>query len=321
MSRQPSKDRQSVRHHISMGKKDALIVVHRDPDLDAIGSALAFSLMLDQFNTKSTIWMAGQDTQPFAHLPGAERLSQILPMPEHIESIYAIDCAQLDRIKDHKELERYKSASLINIDHHPDNSMFGQVNLIEIVSSVGELLTQFFQDFAEITPAMAECLYRAIVFDTGRFQHSSVTADTLDCAALLVRRGVIPNVVAEEIYSRNDASYFSTIKRGLEQLTINEELGYVYTVIPNCEQSEGYEMIDFIRTLKDVEVFAVFRELPNRLIKVNLRSRSFFDVSNFAHQFGGGGHKKAAGIAQKGDLKAITETVITALENELRKAR
>lgn len=321
MSSLPSKERQEVRHHISMGKKDALIVVHRDPDLDAIGSALAFSMMLDQFGTKSVIWMAGQDAKQFAHLPKSERLVNLLPAPETIESIYALDCAQLDRIKDHKELARYSSASIINIDHHPDNTNFGTINLVEIVSSVGELLTQFLADFATVTEEMAECLYRAIVFDTGRFQHSSVTAETLACASRLVALGVNPNLVSEELYSSNPPSYFSTIKRGLENIIINEELGYVYTVIPNCEQNEGYEMIDFIRTLKDVEVFAVFRELPNRLIKVNVRSRSYFDVSAFAHQFGGGGHRKAAGIAQKGDLMTVTNAVIAQLENDLRKAR
>ncbi len=321
MSHQPSKDRQSVRHHISMGKKDALIVVHRDPDLDAIGSALAFSMMLDQFGTKSTIWMAGQDMKPFLHLPHSDRLSNLLPLPGAIESIYAIDCAQLDRIKDHKDLERYTAASMINIDHHPDNTEFGIINLVEIVSSVGELLTHFFSDFVTFTPEMAECLYRAIIFDTGRFQHSSVTAQTLLCAAKLVEAGANPNLLAEELFCSNDKTYFSTIGRGLEKFTINEELGYAYTIIPNCDQSEGYEMIDFIRTLKGVEVFLVFRELPNRLIKVNLRSRSFFDVSQFSHQFGGGGHKKASGIAQKGDLMTITNTVIAQLENELRKAR
>src|SRR5580765_7381055 len=154
-----------------------LVVTHENPDGDALGSLLATTLALRQLGKDALMFLAGDAPLPreysFMPLDGVLR-----ELPEDIGErvLVAVDCAKAERMgPDQAPIERAKC--VINIDHHHDNSRFGDVNLIAAdASSTGELLRDVFRELGvELTAEIAEPLYIALVTDTGRFQYSSTT--------------------------------------------------------------------------------------------------------------------------------------------------
>ena len=170
----------------------------------------------------------------------------------------------------------------------------------------------------DITPEIATCLYAAISFDTGRFLYSNATSQTFSIVSSLLTLGARSFETNIAMYEDVSVDTFNFIKLGLENIVINEELGYCYTFISKDSPKVNYKMIDFIRQLGNIDIFLVFTELDTNLIKISLRSKEFFDVSSFSHLFGGGGHSRAAGISINGSLSKVIKKICGTLEKELK---
>ena len=113
---------------------------------------------------------------------------------------------------------------------------------------------------------------------------------------------------------------FNLISLAISRAKLNKALSYVYTTIPIQSNKTTVKVIDFIRLLKGFEVILVFQEIEKKKVKISLRSKKETDVSAFASQYGGGGHKKASGILIKESLEASVKTIIPALDKYLRHA-
>src|SRR6266516_731206 len=152
-----------------------LVVTHENPDGDALGSLLATTLALRQLGKDALMFLSGDAPLPreyaFMQLDGLRR-----ELPDDMEErvLVAVDCAKVDRIGPDRAPEE-RARLVVNIDHHHDNSRFGDINLIAPeASSTGELLRDVFRELGvELTAEIAEPLYIALVTDTGRFQYSS----------------------------------------------------------------------------------------------------------------------------------------------------
>ena len=292
-----------------------LITIHRDPDIDAIGSACALALALINLKKTPIIWCADNIPQSDQWIPHASSIINAIPDNLNYSLIITLDCSNIDRIKDHHLLDTHRP--IINIDHHQDNTRFGGINLVENISSVGELMTKLMNQWHwEITPDIATCLYSAISFDTGHFRHNNTTENTFSVASELLKKGVNNAQIATHIFGTKSLNYYQTIEKGLHHTTFDPELNYVLTQIPNG-QDDTYSIIDFIRQWEHAEVAVILRELEPKLTKVSLRSKTFFDVSSFSHQFGGGGHKHAAGIRFNMSLSESTQQLESALKHAL----
>src|SRR6185503_10073890 len=168
-----------------------LLVTHENPDGDALGSLLATKLALDQLGKDSVMYLYGDAPLPREY--GFMELSGILrePPADAAERVLvAVDCANETRIG--PDLDLLETAPLtIDIDHHHDNSRFGDINLVVgDASSTGEVLRDVFGELGvELTPEIAEALYIAVVTDTGRFQYTNTTPKALRLAADLVEAG------------------------------------------------------------------------------------------------------------------------------------
>jgi bifunctional oligoribonuclease and PAP phosphatase NrnA len=300
--------------------KGILIVAHKDPDVDAIGSALALSLQLKKRDIPVVIWMADYSDGCYSFLPNILDIKNNIPDKYHFDTIVSLDSSNLQRIPDFETLEYSKEdVTLINIDHHADNSNFGNTNFVkDTASSVGEILYWLFEDFQwEITKDIAYCLYAAISYDTGRFMFSNVSDLTHAAASQLVKAGVDVYELSSHMYENKTLDTFEVMKSALNNLIVSEEFGYAFTTIPaNVEMGE-FKLIDFIRQLGGIDVVLVFQEKSNNSVKINLRSKNQFNVSSFAAQFGGGGHIKAAGITMTGSLKNVVQEVLANLEHKL----
>jgi phosphoesterase RecJ-like protein len=297
-----------------------LLVTHENPDGDALGSILALKLALDQLGKDSVMYLYGDAPLPveYSFMPLAE-LRRRLPDDWRERVLIAVDCANETRIG--PEPEPLEGAPLVlDIDHHHDNTRFGQINLIvPNASSTGEVLRDVFTELGvELTPEIAEALYIAVVTDTGRFQYSNTTAKALRLAAELVEAGADVHRIFRRVYETVQFAKLKLLARALERaqiydggrLVVSYLLRSDFTDIGAAEAySEG--IIDYLRAVEGADMAALIREPrdgPAR--RVSLRSSNDeLDVSAIARKSGGGGHRQAAGFSSDDSIEEITDFI------------
>src|SRR6266487_1812883 len=201
-----------------------LLITHENPDGDALGSILALKLALDQLGKDSVMYLYGDAPLPveYAFMP-LDELRRRLPDDWRERVLIAVDCANEARIG--PEPEPLDGAPLVlDIDHHHDNTRFGQINLIvPNASSTGEVLRDIFAELGvELTPEIAEALYIALVTDTGRFQYANTTPKALRLAAELVEAGADIHAVFQQVYESVEFAKLKLLARALARARVLE---------------------------------------------------------------------------------------------------
>jgi bifunctional oligoribonuclease and PAP phosphatase NrnA len=296
-----------------------LVTTHENPDGDALGSLLATHLALQTLGKDSVMFLAGP-----APLPGEYRflalgdLQRDLPADAAERTLVAVDCANESRIGADPAVLRLAPFTL-NIDHHHDNSRFGDIDLVDAeASSTGELLRDVFAELGiELTPELAEPLYTALVTDTGRFQYANTTPKALRLAAELVEAGADVHKVFQDVYENVQFAKLKLLARALERAQVYEGGRLVVSYLLRDDfaevgavepYSEG--IIDFLRAVEGADMAAMIREPPRGgtpARRVSLRaSHDEIDVSAIARASGGGGHRQAAGFSSDGSIEEIT---------------
>ncbi|MBT5953969.1 hypothetical protein HOG98_04545 [bacterium] len=316
---------------LSPEKQNFLLVTHKFPDHDAIGSLLSMAQMLKKQGHTVKCWVPEFDEREFGWLPGKELISEQLGFfvgssdlgtgtsKDTYDFVISLDASNFDRIPNNEQLiPVLKNVPLINIDHHMDNSHYGAYNYVVDLSSVGEVLFQLFFSWGwDVDASVATCLYAAICTDTGRFLFDNTTGATLIAAGALINKGADRHLVSRKIYESKSQTDFSILLLALKNLVVNESLSYGYSFLPFPSPDSKAKPIDFIRQCADIDIALVFQEIEQDVIKISLRSKESFDVQLFSAQFGGGGHKKASGIMLKGSLDDVIQRVINALESSI----
>jgi phosphoesterase RecJ-like protein len=300
-----------------------LITTHENPDGDALGSLLATKLALDQLGKDSVMYLAGDVPLPreyaFMELGDLERDG---PPPDAAERVLlAVDCAKAERLgRDPTLLQR--APFVLDIDHHHDNTRFGDVNLIvPNASSTGEVLADVFRALGVLlTPEIAEALYIALVTDTGRFQYTNTSPKALRLAADLVEAGANVHRIFQGVYESVEFAKLKLLARALERARVYEGGALVVSHLLRTDfgevgaaepYSEG--IIDYLRAVEGAEMAVLIREPPGRggpARRVSLRSSvDELDVSAIARKAGGGGHRQAAGFSSDDSIARITAFV------------
>src|SRR3989440_3664337 len=298
-----------------------LVVTHENPDGDALGSLLAATLALRQLGKDVVMYHAGETPLPreYAFMPFAE-LARERPVDASERVLLAVDCAKEDRIGDEAVLAL--AQLVLNLDHHHDNTRFGDVNLIVAdASSTGEVLRDVFAELGvELTPELAEPLYIALVTDTGRFQYANTTPKSLRLAAELVEAGADVHAVFQQVYESVEFAKLKLLARALDRAQVLEGGRIVVSVLLRADFSdvgavEAYSegIIDYLRAVEGSELAVLIREPPRAdgpTRRVSLRSSvDELDVSAIARRFGGGGHRQAAGFSSDLPLEQIVEQI------------
>ena len=310
-----------------------LVVTHENPDGDALGSLLALSLALRQLGKDAVMYLPGQTPLPqeYAFMPLDDLVRE--PPDDAAERVLlAVDCAKEDRIGDESVLSA--APLVLDIDHHHDNTRFGDLNLIVAdASSTGEVLRDVFAELGvELTPELAEPLYIALVTDTGRFQYANTTPKSLRLAAELVEAGADVHAVFQEVYESVEFAKLKLLARALGRaevleggrIVVSHLLRTDFTEVGAAEPySEG--IIDYLRAVEGAELAALIREQLHgspRAHKGSLRSSiDELDVSVIARSFGGGGHRQAAGFSSDAPLEEIVERIRLAFLEQRATAR
>ena len=303
------------------GHERFVLTTHENPDGDALGSLLAMKLALDELG-KDTVMVLRSDAPlpaEYGFMPLAELRRQ---WPEDVADrvLLALDCANESRIADPEVLGRVPLS--INVDHHHDNTRFGEINLvIADASSTGEVLRDLFRDLdVTLTPNIAEALYIALVTDTGRFQYTNTTPKALRLAAELVEAGADVHRVFQGVYESVQFAKLKLLARALERAQVYEGGRIVVSYLLRTDFSdvgaaEPYSegIIDFLRAVEGADMAVLIREPPRQdgpSRRVSLRaSVDELDVSAIARKSGGGGHRQAAGFSSEASIEDITNFV------------
>ena len=235
-------------------------------------------------------------------LPGFDRIVDGPPAGSNPQLVLFFDAGNMERSGSAVN-HIGERATIVNVDHHDSNSMFGDLNLIDSdASAVGQMVLRMLDRFqVAITPSMATNLYTAILTDTGGFRHENTTATALEDAARLARLGADPALVASMVYK---SQRLSTLKlHAMAMSTLEVELGgrLVWARVTRhmlheagAVMSETEGIIDTLNSIEGLEMAIFFKEIRDRLTKISVRSRGNVDSAALCAAFGGGGHQRAA---------------------------
>jgi phosphoesterase RecJ-like protein len=251
-----------------------VVTTHENPDGDSLGSMLAVKLALEQLGKGAVMYLSG--TTPLPTEYSFMELDELVrDVPDDVEQrvLLALDCANARRIGPDAEALLERARLVVDIDHHHDNTCFGEVNAIAPeASSTGEILRDLFRALdVRLTPEIAEALYIAVVTDTGRFQYANTTPKALRLAAELVEAGANPQRVFEGVYETVDFAKLKLLARALDHATVYEGGRMVVSYLDRSDfeaagavepYSEG--LIDFLRAVEGAEIAALIREPPSR---------------------------------------------------------
>jgi len=296
--------------------KKPLLVMHKKPDGDALGSSLAFAHLLRSRGREPIIFC--RDVAP-RHYDFLSQYEKILNDPDVFRESGAdlivvfdsgdLGYAGIDEIIEGLE----KEIPVINIDHHATNQHYGEINLVDpIASSTSEVIYNLFRhNDVRIDKYIATSLLVGILTDTTNFTNPGTTISSMRVASELISHGARANEISRRILKNKSIDALRIWGKTLSRLEENKKLGMAIAVIKKedfqdvASPSEAVEGVaNFLNALLNVRMVLVLRETDDGYVKGSMRSTDV-DVSKIAQSLGGGGHKKAAGFTIRGRLEQI----------------
>jgi phosphoesterase RecJ-like protein len=307
-----------------------LLTAHEGPDGDALGSLLGMHQLLQKLGKDSVMFLAAKEFPlPIEyHFLPLEEVFHEPPADMADRTIVFLDCGNIDRMP--VDFLAEGGNRKLNIDHHHDNTRFGDVDLVmpeasctaEIVFDIAHLME------VPIDAEMAMPLYVGLITDTGKFMYENTNAHTHRVAAELIEAGVDVDDTYRRLYEHVPIEKLQLVARALDSVERhcgNRLVTSYITAADYAATGSGEEMtegvIDHLRSIDGTKVAAVIRDLGNRgraARKVSLRSsEGDVDVSAIARKQGGGGHKRAAGFSTDDDLPALVDFLCGEVKDQL----
>lgn len=282
------------------------ITTHIKPDGDGVGSSLGLCWLLQSLGKNAEVIVHGEIPSAYRSLPGAEKIRNVDSIDDKYDAIFVIECSDLER----PGIKGLENEFTVNIDHHATSDHFGTINWIDsTASAVGEMIYNLCKAIGgRVTREIAECVYMALVTDTGSFHYSNTTDRTLKVASELVKAGVKPADVSEAVYNNYPWSRIELMRQVLGTVK-RDESGKIASLRQTLKMREQAGAVDgdnngFVNIpLAAREILAVvyMREVGENEYRVSLRSKGDINVAKVAEKFGGGGHRNASGLQIVGD--------------------
>lgn len=287
-----------------------LITTHERTDGDDLGTALAFANFLKTHGKQVTVAIVGGVPKQLKFLPGSEMVQEDISHHQ-FDLLLISGCSNKQRIGNPNIIEL--NIPVINIDHHRDNSMYGNINIVEpLKSSVAELAYDFFKYHnIELTSEMSTCLLTGIFTDTGSFMHSNTESSTYNAAGNLMRKGAIAHTVAKNTFQGKNLEALRAWGQALENTYFDDKSKIIYAIMSkqdleslnNIPTSVFEGLVETLNKVPEAKM-ALFLKQDGEIIKGSLRSETYkgVNVNSVAKLFGGGGHKLASGFSLMGKL-------------------
>jgi phosphoesterase RecJ-like protein len=302
------------------GRQRFVVMSHARPDGDAIGSAMAMAYALVDLG--KDVGVVSRDPVPpqFETCPGVERIIVTDHVDDPGDAVIVMECGDLTR----PGIGGLDRGFVINIDHHPGNTMYGALNWFDLsAAACGEMVFDLIRALGvPLTREIATHIYVAVLTDTGSFHYSNITPRTFEIARLCTEAGVNPAVIARDVYDSHRIGrlkLFRAVLNGM-QLDPTERVATMAVtrqMAAGCgatyEDTEG--LVNFPLSAQEVLAVVFFKENGAEDWRVSLRSKGDVDVNAVAREFGGGGHKNASGCGVRGTFeqwKPVFEHKVTA---------
>lgn len=302
------------------------ITTHVRPDGDGIGSSLGLCWLLRSLGKEAEVIVSDGIPATYHSLPGAEEIVSVTEVNGKYDAVFVIECSDIER----PNIKNLDAQFTVNIDHHATCEHFGTINWIDpTASAVGEMIYNLCKAIGgRISREIAECLYMALVTDTGSFHFPNTTERTLKVASELVKAGVKPAKISEAVYNSYSWSRIELMSRVLATVK-RDASGRVAWMRQTLEMREETGMADgdnsgFVNiplAAKEILASVYMREVRPNFYRVSLRSKGSINVARVAEKFDGGGHKNAAGCRVEGDWdeceRRIVNAVIDAVNDDI----
>jgi phosphoesterase RecJ-like protein len=299
-----------------------VISSHSRPDGDSIGSQLAAAYALRALGKQVTVINADPAPPPLMQFPGVPDITIADRVEGDFDAAIIMECGDLGRTGV-AGLERF---FVINIDHHPGNAAYGQLNWFDAsAAACGEQVFDLVRALkVPLTRDIATHIYLAILTDTGSFHYSSISPRTFDICSQALEAGVDPVMVARNVYDSNNMGRLKLFGAVLSAMQIDPtaRIAIVYLDHEMARQAGGtYEdtegIINLPLTVKEIQAVVFFKQTEGDEYRVSMRSKGDIDIGAVAKEFGGGGHKNAAGCTVSGPVDALQKTFIEKIEEAI----
>ena len=313
------------------GRNDFILSSHEGPDADGLGAEFALGTALASFGKRVRIINAERysDSYRFIDVTGIiEKLSETRLDDEMIgrSTVVLVDTNDVMYTGDVADSIVMKAAETLVIDHHEmkgegSGRICSMPNLSSTCEMVYRILTEMGYDIQE---NVASALLAGIVFDTGSFAYSKTGAGTFEVALDLVRRGANPSKIHGELYESSAISVLLLRKEVLSTLELHSSnriaiqtmtMDVIKSTGSSYQDSEG--LINVPLQAASVEVSVFLKEDAEGTLRCSLRAKGNVNVAQIAQNFGGGGHKSAAGFKSPYPLEMIKAKVLLLVESVL----
>src|SRR5437660_10964744 len=301
------------------------ITSHVRPDGDSLGSSLGLYWLLRALEKDVEVIMRDAAPHAYRQLPGAEAIRVTPSVDRPYDAVFVIECSDIDR----PGLIDLEKQFVVNIDHHSTTELFGAINWIDpTASAVGEMIYNLCKATGvRVTKEIAEGVYTALLTDTGSFHYSNTTERTFKIASELVRIGVRPAKTAEAIFGNYQWPKIELLSHVLATAK-RDDTGHVAWMQQtlamqnqtNASEEDAEGFVNYPLSVGEVEATALFKECSPGVYRTSLRSKGDVNVAKVAEQFGGGGHRNAAGCTLKGNLESVERQVVPLLQDAIKRA-
>ena len=305
--------RQIVREILA--RRRFVLTSHSRPDGDSIGSQLAMAYALRALGKEVVVVNSDAAPAPLMQFPGVPEIEISSRVEGEFDAAIIMECGDLARTG----VEGLDRFFVINIDHHPGNTAYGQINWFNpTAAACGELVFDLVCALGvDLSLEIATHIYLAILTDTGSFHYSSISPRTFDICKQTLEAGVDPVLVARNVYDSNNMGRLKLFGAVLSamQLGTTGRIAIVYLDHEMARAAGGtYEdtegLINLPLTVKEIQAVVFFKQIEGDEYRVSMRSKGDIDIGGVAKQFGGGGHKNAAGCTVSGAIDALQKTFV-----------
>jgi phosphoesterase RecJ-like protein len=314
---------QEVAAVLTPGRR-VVLTTHVNADGDGVGSEIGLWHLLKARGVTATIANPTGIPERFDFLipDGADVSDRAVREVERADVIVVLDIGDLSRLGDLGHAVQQRGAPTVCIDHHisPGSLPAGPRLVAPEATATAELVFDLAGALGwPLSPESARALYVGILTDTGGFRFSNTSARALRVAAALLEQGVDPEGIYEAVYASAPEGRVRLTAEVLQTLVVEPEAGLAWVTVPpdaldrhgaTADDLDG--IVEFPRSIAGVRLALLFRQIANGRIKVSFRSMGAVDVADLAHQFGGGGHKKAAGASFEGTMADVETKVLAA---------
>ncbi len=297
------------------------IISHFDPDGDAIGSVLGMYNFLKKFKKNLDPILKDEIPYLFKFLPGSDEVKS--SPAEYYDLLLLLDASDITRTG----FDNLKFGDLVRIDHHKTGTNYSSFDYLnENAPSTTVLVLDILRSYSEkdITREVAEPLYAGLLTDTGGFRYSRDFSMAFSAALYLSGKGIDCQEIAQKIFLRKKLQVFKLLALALETLTVVEDrIAYIvlrkeFFEATGTDSSDSQSFVTYPLSVDDVAVGIKFTEAGDNFWKVSLRGKNRVDLAEIAEEFGGGGHKNAAGLRMEGDENTVVSTVLSRILKALK---